>query len=257
MTSAPQPSTATVAPPAASAPRCAAESTPRARPLTIDEPARGEIARPAARRPRARTATPAREPTIATAGALERRRPRRASTAPAADRRSPRARRIRRHRSTRSASTRPRPRARSSAARRARADVERLGPGSLAAGASATSASRTCAGRIAGAQALGDDRASDQSGSSERATRSSEIGHGRTSAARRGLDEKRPRHRACAGPDLASIIARTSDGRARRPRFVNRDARNGRFARSAVAHGLLAALELCANALLDRRGESL
>src|ERR1039458_6182391 len=39
MTSAPQPSTATVSPPIASAPLCAAESIPRAMPLTIVSPA--------------------------------------------------------------------------------------------------------------------------------------------------------------------------------------------------------------------------
>ncbi len=44
MTSAPDPSTATVRPPPASAPRCAAESTPRASPLTTIDAARREIA---------------------------------------------------------------------------------------------------------------------------------------------------------------------------------------------------------------------
>ena len=38
MTSAPEPSTAIVEPPPASAPRCAAESTPRASPLTMTMP---------------------------------------------------------------------------------------------------------------------------------------------------------------------------------------------------------------------------
>src|SRR5580765_5908541 len=69
MTSAPEPSTATVTPPAESAPRCAAESTPRARPLTITRP---DAARSAASR--SATASPygdaARDPTIATLGAL-------------------------------------------------------------------------------------------------------------------------------------------------------------------------------------------
>src|SRR3954464_9466348 len=69
MTSTPEPSTATVAPPAESAPRCAAESTPRARPLTMTIPR-------AARSPASCSATAsaygdaARDPTIATAGAL-------------------------------------------------------------------------------------------------------------------------------------------------------------------------------------------
>ena len=44
-TSTPDPSIATVAPPPVSAPRCAAESTPRASPLTTTRPARGEIDR--------------------------------------------------------------------------------------------------------------------------------------------------------------------------------------------------------------------
>src|SRR6267154_1930849 len=67
MTSGPEPSTATVDPFAASAPRCAAESTPRARPLTTTTPR-------AARSPDNRSATlnpygePAREPTMATEG---------------------------------------------------------------------------------------------------------------------------------------------------------------------------------------------
>ena len=67
MMSAPDPSTAIVDPPPASAPRCAAESTPRARPLTTTMP---RAARSAARR--SATASPygdaAREPTSATAG---------------------------------------------------------------------------------------------------------------------------------------------------------------------------------------------
>jgi hypothetical protein len=67
MTSAPDPSTATVDPPPASAPRCAAESTPRARPLITTMP---RAARSAPRR--SATASPcgdaAREPTSATAG---------------------------------------------------------------------------------------------------------------------------------------------------------------------------------------------
>src|ERR1700704_2175879 len=69
MTSAPDPSTATVTPLPASAPRCAAESTPRARPLTTTSPH-------AARSPASCSATESPygeagpEPTIATAGAL-------------------------------------------------------------------------------------------------------------------------------------------------------------------------------------------
>src|SRR5260221_11368185 len=70
MTSAPQPSTATVRPRPASAPRWAAESTPRARPLTTVMP---ELARSAARcsatdRP---YGDAARAPTIATDGVLK------------------------------------------------------------------------------------------------------------------------------------------------------------------------------------------
>src|SRR2546423_1457874 len=69
MTSTPDPSTATVIPPAASAPRCAAESTPRARPLTTTTPR-------TARSPASCSATDkaygdaAREPTTATASAF-------------------------------------------------------------------------------------------------------------------------------------------------------------------------------------------
>ena len=67
MTSAPDPSTAIVDPPPASAPRCAAESTPRARPLTTTTP---RAARSAARRSATASAygDAAREPTMATAG---------------------------------------------------------------------------------------------------------------------------------------------------------------------------------------------
>src|SRR6478672_6792051 len=66
MMSVPEPSTAIVDPPPASAPRCAAESTPRARPLTTTTPR-------AARSAASVSATlrlygePAREPTMATA----------------------------------------------------------------------------------------------------------------------------------------------------------------------------------------------
>src|SRR5947207_5819022 len=69
MTSIPDPRTPTVRPPALSAPRCAAASTPRARPLTMVSPA-------AARSPASRSATlsaygeAARAPTIATPGVL-------------------------------------------------------------------------------------------------------------------------------------------------------------------------------------------
>src|SRR5436190_1545455 len=69
VTSAPDPSTAIVLPPACSVPRCAAESTPRARPLTTTSPARE---RSCARRSATSRAygDAARDPTIATAGAL-------------------------------------------------------------------------------------------------------------------------------------------------------------------------------------------
>src|SRR6185369_12788103 len=66
MTSTPEPSTATVRPPAESAPRCAAESTPRARPLVITIP---RALRSAARRSATASAYGdlVRDPTIATA----------------------------------------------------------------------------------------------------------------------------------------------------------------------------------------------
>ena len=66
--STPDPSTATVGPPPASAPRCAAASTPRASPLITATPC---SARPAARCSATAQAygEPVREPTTATAGA--------------------------------------------------------------------------------------------------------------------------------------------------------------------------------------------
>src|SRR5437868_9890992 len=69
MTSTPDPSTATVIPPAASAPRCAAESTPRARPLTTTTP-RAARSQPSCSATDNAYGVAAREPTTATASAF-------------------------------------------------------------------------------------------------------------------------------------------------------------------------------------------
>ncbi len=72
--SGPQPSTPTVAPFASSAPRCAAASTPRARPLTTTMPREARSAPSRCATARA-YGEPAREPTIATASAFSQHSP--------------------------------------------------------------------------------------------------------------------------------------------------------------------------------------
>src|SRR4030095_4789826 len=65
----PSPSIPTVAPPPVSAPRCAAESTPRASPLTTTRPAEARSTANCSATDNA-YGDPARDPTMATAGRL-------------------------------------------------------------------------------------------------------------------------------------------------------------------------------------------